>query len=198
MQQGYTCPNCGRPLTYVNEYQNWYCHGCGMYPFQQHMPTPYYPPQKDDSTKVIGMVILVIVIVIVIVIVAAAVLYVMVSGMMSSSETTPTGALDFSESTTEVGTYTGGIVALSRQVDIFDVSMTITDDSLGMSSSLDPLRDEGPASIFNGMRCTFSDVNNNDRLDAGDSFRVENGGPGDVIRLVYIPTGGVMALYTLR
>lgn len=30
-QPTYSCPTCGRPLTYVTQYQRWYCYNCKRY-----------------------------------------------------------------------------------------------------------------------------------------------------------------------
>lgn len=31
MPQGYACPACGMPLTYVAQYNRWYCNNCRAY-----------------------------------------------------------------------------------------------------------------------------------------------------------------------
>jgi hypothetical protein len=30
-QQALTCPRCGKPLTYIEQYQRWYCYSCQQY-----------------------------------------------------------------------------------------------------------------------------------------------------------------------
>ena len=125
------------------------------------MPMPYYPPQKDDSSKtIIIIVVIVIALIIIIPIILAAVLFFMVSDMIDIPSTTPHGVMDFSES--EPGVYEGHFVVITGIVDLSDASMTITDDSIGSSATLNPLVDEGTAQVFGGMGCTFNDVDGDD------------------------------------
>ncbi|UCF09031.1 MAG: PKD domain-containing protein, partial [Thermoplasmata archaeon] len=112
------------------------------------------------------------------------------------TQTTPTGALDFTESTTTTGLYTGSFVSLSKSVPVSDVSLTITDDSAGTSESQDPLNPGTTLQIPGGLNCTYYDNNANLKIDGGDTIRCYNAASGDIIKFVYIPTGGVIAQYT--
>lgn len=193
MQQGYPCPRCGRLLRYIPEYRNWYCDNCRLYPYAQQMAMPYYPPKKDDSAKtIIIVVVIVVVLVIIIPLILAAVLYFMVSDMVGDFEMTPTGTLDFQRSPTEPGVYTGFFTSLSENMDLEDVSMTILDVGTG-SATLGPLVDGGIAQVPGGMNCTFYDTNHNDELDTNDRFVIYNGDSDDIIRIIYRPTGGMIA-----
>jgi hypothetical protein len=156
----------------------------------------YYPPPKNDSTKIILIVVLVVVILVVVVPIILALVFLSSTPMMTGTDTSPVGALHFTESSP--GFYAGGIVSLSDRVDVDDASLLIIDDSLGQSATLDPLGDHGTAQVNSGISCTFTDTNSNGRLDAGDVFSIENGATGDVIRLIHRPTDRLIAEYTLQ
>jgi len=148
--------------------------------------------KKEEGVSPVIAVILMVAITVVL----AAVLYVMVSGMMTTTSTTPTGALDFTESSTTTGLYTGSFVSLSKSVKISDASVTITDDSTGNSQSQDPLNPGTTLAAGAGLNLTYYDNNNNAKLDGGDTIRCYNAASGDIIKFVYKPTGGVVAQYT--
>ena len=112
------------------------------------------------------------------------------------TSTTPTGVLEFEE--TPPGDYTGSMVSLSKSVVLRDVAMTITDGSIGHSDSLDIMYNHATVDAEGGVRCTFEDPNGNDRLDTEDRFFIWNAGSGDVLKLAYTPTGGVIVQYTFE
>jgi hypothetical protein len=120
----------------------------------------------------------------------------MVGGIINGHSSTLTGDLYFSESSAEAGVFTGGFIHMSKKIYLEDVSLIITDDSLGKSGSLRPLVDGGTVVISDGLRCSFSDVNQNGELDTEDIFRIENGDSGDVIKLMYIPTGNIISSFS--
>jgi hypothetical protein len=113
-----------------------------------------------------------------------------------STQTTPTGALDFTESTMTSGMYTGSFVSLSKSAQIPDVSWTISDDSTGNSNSQDPLNPGTTLTTGSGLNATYSDNNINNKIDGGDTIRCYNAASGDIVKFVYKPTGGVIASYT--
>jgi ABC-type sugar transport system permease subunit len=158
----------------------------------------YYPPPKSDSSKIILIIVLVLVIIFIVVpIILSAILFFTVSDMMDEPPNiAPVGALSFTENTP--GNYTGGIISLSDRVDIEDVSMTVIDISMSLSGILNPLTSSGSAQVNNGIICTFTDTNQNRDMDAGDVFTIQNGGTGDIIRLVHRPSGRAIAEYTLQ
>jgi hypothetical protein len=109
--------------------------------------------------------------------------------------TSPTGAFDFTETTT--GNYTGGIVSLSDEVRLSDCSWTIIDTSTGASASQGPpIRSGIPLQAGSGLRLTFTDTNSNDKVDAGDVVTLENAEKGDQIKFIH-DTGRSIATYTV-
>jgi len=159
----------------------------------QPMSEPQSP--KEQSTTATWILVISVLSVVIFTFIAAAALYLLVGGIISN-DLTPPGNLEFAESSTESGLYTGRFTTLSRTVLLADVSLTITDISLGESGLLDPLVDSGTVVISSGLRCSFSDVNQNVKLDTDDIFRIEDGDPGDIMRFIYKPTGGTIATYT--
>jgi flagellin-like protein len=130
-------------------------------------------------------------------VVLAAVLYVMVSGMMTGTTTAPTGAFSFTESASNPGNYTGTLISISTETKYTDASLTIIDDSTGNSGSQDPIASETSFNTGSGeLTLTYSDTNTNNKLDAGDVWKVANGGSGDQIKLIH-KTGKSIAVITL-
>lgn len=109
--------------------------------------------------------------------------------------TTPTGALSFNEPTP--GNYTGGIISLSETVYISEASLFIEDFSTGLNATQVPIQDGVPLQAGSGMILTYTDSNSNSKLDAGDVWTVQNGGSGDIIKLIFIETGESIAEFTL-
>jgi FlaG/FlaF family flagellin (archaellin) len=177
-------------------YQNWYCQSCGIYPFAMQAPMPYALPKKDDSKLLIWIVVIIVILIVVVPIALAAIMFFSVSNMMTTTSTTPTGALDFTESSTTSDMYSGAFVSLSSSVDIPDTSVTIVDDSLGASTTQNPLNPGTTLEVAGGMSFIYQDNNGDNNLDGGDTLRINDGNPGDIIRFVYRPTGGVIAQYT--
>jgi flagellin-like protein len=129
-------------------------------------------------------------------VVLAAVLYVMVSGMMTGSTTAPTGAFDFTETTT--GNYTGGIVSLSDDVKLSDCSWTIVDINGASGSQGPPITGDGTSvTTGGGLSLTFTDTNTNSKVDAGDVVTLANAEKGDQIKLIH-DTGKSIAAYTVQ
>ena len=200
MHQGYLCPRCGKSLRYIPEYRNWYCDFCRIYPHVQQIPMPiqyYYPPPRDDSSKTIVWIILILVILFFVLPIILGILMFIFLPPFDNGVTTPTGSMHFEQDLEEFGIYTGNFISLSDRIFLDDISISITDDDLGSSASLNPLVDNGFVEIINGMNLTFNDVNNNERMDTIDTFIINNGAPDDRIRVIYRPTGGLIASYTL-
>ncbi len=121
--------------------------------------------------------------------------YIMVSGSISNTTTTPTAALDFTE--TSPGNFTGGILALSDEVKLTDASITIIDVSDGSSASQGPPLQSGiPITTLGGLSLKFTDTNGNNKMDAGDVWIINNGEYGDQIKWVH-ENGKMIAQYTL-
>ena len=197
MQQGYQCPNCEKQLVFLPQYQYWHCQGCGGYFVFQQTPAAYQSPPEGKSKIWIWITVIIAVLVIIPIVLMTTVF----SGDEDSgdengtTETTPLGVLDFTESFTP-GLYTGSFVSLSKAVDISDTAVTITDDSLGQSASQDPLDPETTLQISGGLNFTYYDYNENSKIDGGDTIRIHDAESGDIIKFVYRPTGGVIAQYT--
>ena len=192
MQQGHTCPNCGVPLWFVNQYQSWYCEKCMMYPFIQPMPMPYYPPPKSGSSStIIIVVVFVVFLFIILPLIFVAMFFIATPGIMTPVTTSPTGAMSFTEFSP--GNYTGGIISLSDILNLDEVSLLVIDDSQGGFAQINPLEDDRTSQVPNGVGCTFNDANNNDRLDAADIITIFNGAPGDTIRLFHRPSDDLIA-----
>jgi PKD repeat protein len=111
------------------------------------------------------------------------------------TETAPTGALSFSENTP--GNYTGGVISLSDTVYVFEASIYINDTSTGINATQIPIQSGIWLQAGSGLRIKYTDSNANSKIDAGDVWVVENGGSGDIIKLIYVPTGTSIAEYTL-
>jgi hypothetical protein len=143
-------------------------------------------------------------IVITIIVIIAALLFVVLtseddekngSDGNGSSTTAPTGAFDFTETTT--GNYTGGIISLSDAVRLSECSWTIIDVSTGASASQGPpIRSGTPVQAGRGLKLTYSDTNPNNKIDAGDVITLENAAKGDQIKLIH-DTGKSIAAYTI-
>jgi flagellin-like protein len=126
-------------------------------------------------------------------VVLAAVLYVMVSGMMTGSTTAPTGAFEFTETTT--GNYTGAVISLSDEVKLSDCSWTVVDID-GSSASQGPPIISGDDVNTGALALTFTDTNVNSKVDAGDVIVLTGAEKGDQIKLIH-DTGKQIALYTV-
>lgn len=148
---------------------------------------------EDAVSPVIAVILMV-----AITVVLAAVLYVMVSGMLGSTNTTPTISMNWEEDTLNVGNYTGNVVRISgsKALRMEDVSVTVTAGSLSSSRALDVLT--GSPLKVGTLILSLTDLSPSDRLGAEDIFTVTNGNTGDIIRLVYIPTGGQMVSSVLK
>lgn len=143
--------------------------------------------KEDEAVSPVIAVILMVAITVVL----AAVLYVMVSGMMEETETTPTGAFNFTQVGSAVAgggkTYTGGLVSLSRDVDATDVSMTIVN---GTNSDADTDLSDGASVSAGDFDVTYTDTNGNGALDSGDVIACTGVLTGCQIKLVFTPSGG--------
>jgi hypothetical protein len=184
-------------MRFVPQYQNWYCDFCRFYPFASQAPWPYYPKKKDDTNVILVVVVLIIIIFVILPIIALAVLFFTMPDF-GDDMVTPTAAFQFTEDPNEPGRYTGGIISISDRVDLDDVSLSITDAGTGRIDIMEPLEDDGVVQITNGPSCSYDDTNNNNRIGVADDFTVTNGEPGDSIRLIHIPSDGLIAEFTLR
>lgn len=134
-------------------------------------------------------------------VVLAAVLYVMVSGMLGVTSTTPTVSMYWEEDIYNPGNYTGNIVRISgtKVLRVEDVTVTVDHDGSSKSLSLDALKGAGPPmiTIDPDFSLDYIDLNSDLKLGAEDNFLIVGGDDGDIIRLVYIPTGSQMGMAIL-
>jgi hypothetical protein len=167
--------------------------------YQQPISQQYAPPQgKSDLPMIVGAIVITIVVII------AAVLFVVFTSEdngnkggdgFEGSTTTPTGAFDFTEVNT--GEYVGGIVSLSDDLPLSDCSVTIMDTSSGSSASSGPPLSERTISTGRGgLSLTYSDTNDNNKVDAGDVWTMDNAYRGDQMKLIH-DTGATIAAYTI-
>jgi flagellin-like protein len=156
------------------------------------------PLKKLSDERGVSPVIAVILMV-AITVVLAAVLYVMVYNLINIEPPAPNGAMTFDESGNDQGTYVGRIIRIDREVQLKELSFTITDTSTSNSASMDPLSDGAIASCGSGqLNITYDDINNNGKLDAADVFVIHNGESGDMVVLTYTKgSGGQISTVTL-
>ena len=74
----------------------------------------------------------------------------------------------------------------------------IEDKSTGLNATQDPIQSGIPLQVGSGLKLTFTDSNANTKMDGGDVWTVENGGTGDIIKLIFRSTGKSVAEYTLE
>jgi len=158
----------------------------------QPIPIPIPPPRKRNA--IVNIIIIFQIIILIYLVIFGTIM--ISTPRLPRTSTTPTGALDFNE--TSSGNYTGSMVALSKTIALRDIAMSITDDSNGHRDSLKRIYNHATVDVDGGVRCTFEDTNSNDQLDTEDRFYLWNAGSGDILKLVYTATGGVIAQYTLE
>lgn len=196
MDGNYPCPNCGQDLALDPQSQNWFCQGCNQYYHEEPLAVSASQMREKPST-VIWIIVIVVLSMVVLAIFAGGMMYFLVTDMKNDSSNTPMGALVFEKGSNDTGMYTGRFHSLLGDVELSEASIIITDDSLGEQLTLDPIINGGTIVITNGLICSFNDVNGNNEIDESDMIIIENGEPGDNIRFVYRPTGGVIVDYTL-
>ncbi len=131
-------------------------------------------------------------------VVLAAVLYVMVSGMMSSTNVTPIIGMAWTKD--DPGEYSGNVVSISgsKVLRLQDVTLTATVDGASDGRTLDWLVSGSNEISLGNFTLDFTDFNPSGRLGGEDDFTVTGGEKGDIIRLVYIPTGGQLVSHVLK
>ncbi|MEW6070294.1 MAG: hypothetical protein AB1485_06725 [Candidatus Thermoplasmatota archaeon] len=55
-KQWYPCPFCGEPLSFIEQYKQWYCYRCGRYASEalakSHYPELYAKPEEEHRLKI--------------------------------------------------------------------------------------------------------------------------------------------------
>ena len=150
---------------------------------------------KNDEMAVSPVI--AVILLVAITVVLTAVLYVMVSGMMDeSSQTTPTIGFRFAETSQE--NFTGGVIALSREVMLEDVSITIISADGNDSLAQEIITGDFEISLGTGkFTAEFRDIGLPGQLDSTDVFILSNAHEGSIMRLVYKPSGGLLGVYNV-
>lgn len=172
-----------------------FIHMCNKSPCQ--FPTTTPPPRDDSSKTIVWIILILVILFFVLPIILGFLMVIFLSPIGFPEDTIPTGIMHFERDPEEPGLYTGNFISLDDRISLNDMSISITDDDLDSSASLNPLVDDGFVEIPNGMNLTFTDVNNNERIDTVDTFIINNGAPDDRIMVIHRPTGGLIASYTL-
>lgn len=126
-------------------------------------------------------------------VVLAAVLYVMVTGIMDPPEITEPGSLSFREDRETPGKYLG---VFQGSVRLDKIEISVFDSSKAQTIILYPAT-ETYKEVPDGLNISFSDVNENGKLDATDLLLITKGDPGDKITVVDEHTGNTVATHTL-
>lgn len=160
----------------------------GIRNIRRIFPGKREPNRKFFDDKGVSPVIAVILLV-AITVVLVSVLYVVVNNLISQQEITPKGALIFKEDKDIDGKFTGefqGSVPLNR------VEISAIDFSENKTLFFDPST-ETSKEIPGGLNITYTDVNQDTKLDATDTLVIQNGEHGDMITIIYKPTGEAVA-----
>jgi hypothetical protein len=111
----------------------------------------------------------------------------------------PTAALSFTEMSP--GNYTGSIVSSSADIYLSDIEIEIYDDSTGWTGDDDgDLTDGNPEEIdvwYGDLYLEYTDVNDNDKLDATDIITLTDADPGDRVTIRDYDTWDTIASYTI-
>ena len=160
---------------------------------QQPLRIPLPPPRKHNT--ITNIIVVILTIILMSLLFFGVVVYFSLPHYPHTTATTPTGAFNFTE--TSPGNYTGGLISFSESgVDLSNIAMVILHGSMSNKDTVEKLYNHATVEVEGGLRCTFEDVNSNNQLDINDRFYVWKAGPEDILKLVYIGTGGVMAQYT--
>jgi hypothetical protein len=123
----------------------------------------------------------------------------MTADMIDNYILVPSAAMDFTE--TSPGNYTGGVVSTSSVIYLNEIEIEIEDYSSGYYGTDDgDLTDNDPEEVdvwYGDLFLEFSDVNDNDKLDAGDVFTLTNAEPGDEITIYDTNSYEEIVVYTI-
>ena len=112
---------------------------------------------------------------------------------------TPTVSMHWVENPEYRGQYSGYVVSISgvRSINIDDVIVRFSHGGYTGSAGLDHLAG-GDIESVGAFTLGFSDLPPIGSLGAEDVFTITGGNPGDIITLLYEPTGGQMCSSTLH
>lgn len=110
---------------------------------------------------------------------------------------TPTISMNWNEDPQEPGNYSGCVVSISgiSKLYIDDVTVIVIQDSQSGSKDLNDLV-SSPLTVGT-LTLSYTDLTPIGKLGAEDVFTIVYGQTGDIIRLVFKPTGGQMGSTTL-
>jgi PKD repeat protein len=128
---------------------------------------------------------------------ATDVSHISIAVTQETTQTTPTVSMNWNEDPEEQGNYTGNVVSISGISTIYtnDVSVTVTQGAQSGSKDLNELA-SSPLTVGT-LTLSFNDLTPIGKLGAEDIFTIVGGQTGDIIRLVFKPTGGQMVSCTL-
>jgi PKD repeat protein len=129
---------------------------------------------------------------------ATDVSHIAITVIQEPTQTTPTVSMNWNEDPGNPGNYTGYVVSISgaSSINISDVIVTLTRGVQSGSKDLNQLI-SSPL-IVGTLTLSFSDQTPVGKLGAEDIFTIGDGQTGDIIRLVFKPTGGQMVSTTLQ
>jgi len=124
---------------------------------------------------------------------------IMLTVIEETTVTTPTVSMCWNEDAEIPGRYMGYIVSISGTSEIFtdEVTVVVTHGDESEAKDLDQLA-EGENITVGILTLNFTDLPPEGKLGAEDVFIITGGSTGDIIRLIYKPTGGQMVSYTLN
>lgn len=184
------CENCGSPIT------GNVCQRCGWNATQnvQHSLQCQQPHQQDPQSRRRSIAPIVSGVLIIVSIIILGLFFVWTPPPFEHPS--PRGSLDFTE--TSPGNYTGGIIWLSDEVKLSQAIITINDVSdASVASQGPPLLSGVPITTSGGLSLTFTDTNNNNRMDPEDVWTISNGAEGDRIMWLHDATGRDIARYII-
>lgn len=201
MDDYYPCPTCGNDLRIIRPCQNWYCDYCMYYPYTvvnpyiQRVPSrytvPHHYPYYDEPTKPDTRAIVIVLFFIILILAWISL------SIHPNIAKTPTASLFLIEDQDIPGHYIGGITNISRIVSWNDVSVIIMDSDVGNATAAlsDP---NTKIEVKGGMMFYYNQSDSADtEFDSSDNIEIWNGKKGDQINLLYEPTGGIIADYTI-
>jgi PKD repeat protein len=117
---------------------------------------------------------------------------------ITALQKTPTVSMNWNEDPGEPGNYTGYVVSISgvSSINVSDVIVTVSQGAQSGSKDLDTFSPSSKLTVGT-LTLSFSDQTPIGKLGAEDTFTIVYGQTGDIIRLVFKPTGGEMCSTTL-
>ena len=155
-------------------------------PQYQQTAQPTTPQQSRISMfKVFGIITIIIVALVIL-----AALFIYSPEPDEKIETTPKGRLQFTNDMTVPGKYYG---TFGGSVESNKIEIALVDASLGNTAVMDKPDHGDVVQIPNGCNLTYYDYNDNNKLDGASSLLIQGGEPGDMVSIIFKPTGEIIA-----